>query len=363
MQQKWVVPVLVLLVIVAGGYAVLKNNGSNADTVKIGFVGPLTGSLASVGESSLAGAELAVKELNDKGGILGKKVELIAEDDKCSADGANAITKLINVDKVVAITGPDCSSSASAALPIAQKSGVPVVIRWASAPPLAKIGDYIYRVYPSDAFQGKFVAEYIFNTLNKTKVAVLYVKNDWGQGITDVFVDRFKELGGEVVYQEGVLEDSRDLKTQVSDVKNSNAEILFAPLHTATGVAGLQQMKELNLTLPIIGGDVFESAEVQDTPAAKGVQFSAAIITNPKEFEQKVTEVTGRDGSKVTAPLSYDSVMVIAQAIERAGSLNKASIKDALAKTSYDGIAFPKIEFDADGDLLDARYEIKTIGQ
>lgn len=353
--------IIALAGVVLMGGVLLFSQSASAGSIKIGFVGPLTGSLASVGESSLAGAMYAVYEINAAGGLLGRHVELVVEDDGCSAKGAGAITKLINIDKVVAITGPDCSSSASAALPIAEKAGVPVVVRWASAPSLAKIGDYIFRVYPSDAFQGKFIAEYIYNDLGQTEVAVLNVKNDWGQGIADVFKSRFTELGGVVVYESGVLEDSRDLKTQLNEIKNSNATVLFAPLHAATGVVGLKQAKELGLTIPIVGGDVFESAEVQATPAASGVRFSAAVISNPTDFQARVKAETGKDGSVVTAPLAYDSVMVIAAAIERAGTIRASAIQRELVSTSYRGVSSPLIEFDQDGDLKVARYEVKII--
>lgn len=360
--NKKLIGVVSLLAVIGGISVLLLRPEPSKETIKIGFVGPLTGSLASIGESSLAGALLAVTEINESGGLLGKPIELIAEDDRCSAKGGvDAITKLIEVDKVLAVSGPDCSSSGSAALPIAQNKKVPVVIRWASAPSLAKIGDYIFRVYPSDALQGKFVAEHIFNTLHKSKVAVLYVKNDWGQGIADVFVGRFKELGGDVAYQAGMLEDSRDMKTELGNIRMSGAEILFAPLHEATGIVGLKQAKELGITIPIIGGDVFESTEVQKSPGAGGVLFSSAVIANPPAFQEQIRVKTGKDGSKITAPLGYDSVMVIAKAIKRANSTDRKAVRASLEQTSTEGIAFPRIEFDRDGDLLGATYEIKMI--
>ncbi|MBI3335780.1 MAG: ABC transporter substrate-binding protein, partial [Candidatus Portnoybacteria bacterium] len=196
---KTILWILIILIIVGGGYLFLRTPAAPlapvaqeekkmpSEPIKLGYIGPLTGELADGGEAGLAGATLAVKEINDAGGVLGRQLELVAEDDKCSAEGVNAMNKLVNIDKVVAITGPDCSASGGPALPIAQKAGVPVVVRWASAPHLTKIGDYIFRVYPSDAFQGKFIAEFLYNDLGKKKAAVVYVKNDWGQGIHDVF--------------------------------------------------------------------------------------------------------------------------------------------------------------------------------
>ena len=195
--------VIVIVLVVWGIMAANKNKNQEAttgqdqnkmvagDTIKIGYIGPLTGEVASIGDPGLAGAKLAIKEINDAGGLLGKKVELVSEDDKCSSDGINAMTKLVNVDKVVAITGPDCSASAGSALPVAQNAKVPTILRWASAAKLTGVGNFIFRIYPSDAFQSKYAAGYIYSKLAKKNAAVIYVKNDWGQGMRDGFVEAF----------------------------------------------------------------------------------------------------------------------------------------------------------------------------
>jgi branched-chain amino acid transport system substrate-binding protein len=270
------------------------------ETIKIGLLAPLTGEAASWGQNSLAGVTLAVKEINDKGGINGRKVEIVAEDDRCSAEGVNAINKLINVDKVIGILGPICSASGGPALPIAQNSGVPVVIVAASAPHLTKIGDYIFRVYPSDAFQGKVAAEFMFNKLSKKKVAIVYVKNDWGEGIKEVFKSRFKELGGEVVYEDGVLQDQKDFRTEITKVKANGAEALYFPVYPANGISAFKQFKELVLNIPVVGGDAFDGEEVVKSDYADGIIYTVAKINIPEDFKSKIKSLPGFENLQIS---------------------------------------------------------------
>jgi branched-chain amino acid transport system substrate-binding protein len=330
--------------------------------IKIGVLAPLSGEAASWGQNVLAGVTLAANEFNAKGGISGHKVEFVAEDDKCSAAGVEAITKLINVDKVVGIVGPVCSASGGPALPIAQNNKTPVVIIAASAPHLTKIGDYIFRVYPSDAFQGQYAAEFIFNKLNKKKAAVVYVKNDWGQGIKEVFVQKFKDLGGEVVYEDGVLQDSRDCKSQFAKVKSSKAEALYFPVYPGNGAVCLKQAKELDLKVPIVGGDAFDAEEVWKAPGSDGVLYTIAKIESPEDFKAKLKAQSGFEKleTNLGGPMGYDATKVLLSAIEKAG-VNPEAIKNALQQTSMPGVGTPVIEFDQNGDLKAAVFEVHII--
>ncbi len=331
--------------------------------IKIGSIQPMTGEAASWGVNGVAGARLAVDEINAAGGVLGRQLELVAEDDKCSSEGVTAITKLINVDQVDALIGPDCSASGAPALPIAQKAGVPVVIVAASNPDLTKIGDYIFRAYPSDAVQGKVGAEFVYNTLGKRKAAVVNVNDAWGQGLSKVFVQRFKELGGEVVYADSVDKDARDLKTQLTKAKNSGAEALYFPLRPAGGVVGFQQAKELGLSIPIVGGDFFDSDEVVNNPASEGILYTVPKVDTPDAFSRKLKAVPGNENLSVfmTAAIAYDAVQVLAQAMERAGSADKAAVKEALKGTRYNGVSNSIIEFDPQGDLKNALMDVRVI--
>ncbi len=330
--------------------------------IKVGFMAPLSGEATSYGQNSIAGAQLAVNEFNAKGGVNGRKIELIAEDDKCSAEGVNAIQKLINLNDVTGIIGPACSGSGGPALPIAQAAGVPTVIISASAPHLAKIGDYIFRIYPSDAFQGKYAAEFMYNTLGKKKVAIVYVQNDWGQGIKEVFIKRFEELGGEVVLDAGVAQDARDFKTEITKMKTNGAEIAYIPLYPASGIAAVKQMKELNVNIPIFGGDSFAGDEFIKSEYTDGVIYSVAVVNTPEDFKARVRSVSGFENlnPNLFASLGYDAANVLLNGIKRAGT-DKVAIKNVLQQTSMQGVSTELIEFDQDGDLKKAEYEVKVV--
>ena len=360
-MKKIIVGIIAVILIVVGISYFGKNSSqpSVKEPIKIGVSLPLTGEIASWGEAGRYGAELAIKEINENGGVNGRMINLVFEDDKCSKDGASVFNKLVNVDKVDAIIGPACSAAAASGLPIAQNAGIPTII-WASAPALPKIGDYIFRAYPSDSFQGKFAAEFAINTLKKSSVAVLYVKNDWGQGIRDVFVPQFKAFGGKVVYDEGVSQDSKDLRSFVTKIKAVNPDIIYFPAHPAVGIIGLRQMKEFGISAPVLGGDSFESDEVFKSGFAEDAMYTVGVIRNPDEFKMRIKNEFGKD-SNVISSLTYDAVKILASVFIKAGTQHSA-VRDALAVLSYkNGISLPVIEFDENGDLKSAEFEVKVI--
>ncbi len=360
-STKWIVGVIVVVAVVAIGYFVSKGPNEQATgPIKIGLVAPMTGEAASYGEAAFGGATLAVKEINDAGGIDSRKIELVIEDDKCSSAGANAFTKLTSVDNVVAIIGPVCSASAGPGVPIAQNDKTPVILIGASAPDLTKVGDYIFRNYPSDAFQGKYAAEFVYNTLGKKKTAVIFVKNDWGQGIRNVFVERYKQLGGEIVYDEGVVQEATDLRTQLTKVKAANPEVLYFPVYPQNGVAGLKQIKQLGLTATIVGGDAFVEESIIKLPEAEGVIFTEGKTNNPTDFQNRVKTVSSGSINIIT-PYAYDAIKILARVMEKVGT-NQKAIRDELAKTVYrDSVAVPVVEFDSVGDLKQAEFAVKVI--
>lgn len=370
MYQKGNFMIIVAVVVIAllGGYALMKKGPAPAPApvpvaetgpIKIGASLPLSGEAASYGDFTKAGIELAVKEVNDAGGVNGRKIEMAYEDDKCDSSGANAFNKLVNVDKVDAIIGPVCSAAAGPGVPVAQTGKTPTII-WASAPGLTKAGDYIFRTYPSDSFQGKYAAEYVFNTLGKKNVAVLYVKNDWGQGLHDVFTKTFTALGGKIVYEEGVAQDSTDMRTVITKAKAAKSDLIYYPMYPAGAVAGLKQMKALGVKVPVMGGDAFDTTEVTSVPEAEGVLLTFGKLNNPDEFKAKVKSVTGKEAGLFT-PIGYDAVKILAFVMSEVGT-DKEKVKDRLKTLSYtQGISLPKIEFDADRDLSSAEIEMRVI--
>ena len=361
-MKKIIIGIVAVVLIVVGISYFSKNSSqpTSKEPIKIGLVAPMTGEAASYGEAAFGGATLAVKEINDAGGIKGRKIELVVEDDRCSSAGANAISKLVSIDNVTAFIGPVCSASAGPGLPIAQNDKTPVIIIGASAPALTKIGDYIFRNYPSDTFQGKFAAEFVYNTLGKKKTAVIFVKNDWGQGIRDIFVERYKQLGGEIVYDEGVIQDATDLKTQITKAKTTNPDILYFPVYPKNGVAGLKQIKQLGLTATVVGGDISFEKSIIELPEAEGVLYTEGKTNNPADFQAKVKQVSGKN-TNIVAPYAYDAIKILVKVMEKVGT-NQKSIRDELAKIVYrDSIAIPIVEFDVNGDLKAAEFVVKVI--
>ncbi len=366
--KKWLIALIIICAFTMAGCATQQNVkkeepknvlGKTSTPIKIGLSFPLTGEAASYGEAGLGGAELAAKEINDAGGINGNKIELVPEDDQCSSSGgAMAANKLTNVDQVLAMVH-FCSAAAGAGTPIAQNAKTPSIVL-GSAPELTQNRDYIFRDYPSDSFQGKFAAEFIYNNLKKKNVAIIYVKNDWGQGIKDVFTKRFKELGGTIVFDDSVMQDSTDLRTQIAKAKVANPDALYFPVYPKNGVAGLKQLKELGFNAPIISGDGFETEEILGVPEAEGALYTVAKANNPEDFKKQVKEISGRE-SNVFTPYVYDAIKIFAEAIKKAGT-DKKAIRDTLANMSYTrGISSPLIEFDEQGDLKQAVFEVKVI--
>ncbi|EKE27941.1 MAG: hypothetical protein ACD_3C00123G0007 [uncultured bacterium (gcode 4)] len=359
------IPVIALVLVSCGQNiksSVMQSNDTK-ENIKIGMSLPLTWDAASYWLNVLAWAELAVKEANDNGWINWRKIELVVEDDKCwPKDGVSAVNKLINVNNVDVLAGPVCSAVAWPALSIPQKKWIPTIIL-GSAPDLLKAGDYIYRTYPSDSFQGKFAADLIYNNFWKKKIAVIYVKNDWGQGIKQVFVDKYKSNGWEIVYEDWVLQDTKDLRTMMSKVKESWAEALYFVVYPGTGVAWIKQAHDLWLNIPIIGWDAFIGDEVVKSWVADGIILTVWHMNNPDEFKAKINKLPWKEKMDVNvlAPFWYDIINVFVGALKEAGSTDWNAVREALKKTNIDWVATPKIEFTSDRELKEVNFDIKII--
>ncbi|MBU1111344.1 MAG: penicillin-binding protein activator [archaeon] len=333
------------------------------DPIKIGVVLPMTGEAASWGENAFAGITLALNEVNAQGGISGQEVEVVLEDDSCSASSVAAFNKEVNVDQVDAIVGPICSAAAGPAIPIAQSANVPVMMVAASAPDLTSVGDCIFRIYPSDSLQGVVGAEYMMEELGYDKVALVYTKNDWGEGMKNVFTKSFEEMGGEIVYESGVLQTDTDFRTEITKIKNSGAEAIFAPIYPTNAVAFFKQAEELSLNLPMLGGDAWQGEEVWASGYGDGAIYSTVSIEQSNAFENKIHALPGYENLEISiaASLGYDAFMVMVEAIEDAGSTDANDIKAALRDTSYSGESNDLIQFDEIGDIASAGYDFFMI--
>jgi len=354
-----IVGVVILLLI-----ANYSGNVVKKDKITIGCIVPLSGDLAVLGQNVKPAMELAVEKINAEGGINGKELEIIFEDEKCnSKEAVNAANKLINVDGVPVIIGPTCSASTMAIAPIAENAKVVVFSTGSSAPTITNAGDYIFRDYPTDTFQGKFAAEYAYNELGARKVAVMYTLGDYGVGINNNFIKNFEKLGGKVVYDEGFDQSTKDLRTQLTKIKSAKPDLIYFVSYTEAGIIGLKQIKELGIKAKILGGDAWDDPKILEEAgkAAEGIMYTIPAMSGiNEEFKQEMKEKTGSEEITVSTPNSYDAVMIIAEIMRKVGT-NTEKIKDALYQVKdYEGVS-GKITIDENGDLADAEYEIKIV--
>ncbi len=354
---------IVVLVVVIGGIWLLKGSSKEAvqsGPIKLGFIGPLTGDAANIGTNARSAVELAVEELN----AAGAEIEVVYEDGKCNGkDAANAANKLINVDNVAAIVGAACSGETSAFTGLAEQTQTPVLSYCSSAPALTTAGDYIFRNYPSDTYQGAFAAEYLKNTLTKSKAAVLYVKSDWGVGIRDVFKEKFVALGGEVVLDEGYDQTAREFRTTWAKVKSSGADVVYFVGYTEASIPALKQAKELAVNLPFFGADAWGDTKIwTDAGSAGEGAMYTEVKANPSDaFKTALAAKVGSNEVGPCSPTAYDATKILAEVAGKVGS-EGAAIKDALYKVNYTkGVSSSQIKFDSNGDLVGANYLVKKV--
>ena len=225
--------------------------------IKVGEYGSLTGSTATFGISSKNGIELFVDALNAQGGIGGKKIHVLVEDDQSKPEeAATAVNKLIAQDGVVAVLGEVASSRSLAAAPICQNAGVPMISPSSTNPKVTDIGDNIFRVCYIDPFQGMVIAKFAKNTKSFTKGAIFRDnKNDYSVGLANYFSEAFKGMGGTIVADEAYSEGDQDFKAQLTNIKTKKPEFIFVPgYYTEVGLIA-RQARELGMTQPLLGGD------------------------------------------------------------------------------------------------------------
>ena len=332
---------------------------SDSAVIKIGEFASLTGSEAAFGRSSHNGTLLAVEDINAAGGVLGKQLELITEDDQ-SKDGesATAVKKLISRDKVIAILGEVASGRSLEAAPICQQYKIPQISPSSTNPKVTQMGDYIFRVCWEDKFQGSAVlAKFALNSLKVKKVAMLTdVGSPYSVGLANFFKEGFIASGGQIVGEQKFTKDDKDFKAQLTAIKGAGPDAICIPAYYGQVTLIALQARELGFTVPIFGGDGWEAPELIQGPGAaqalEGCFFSTHFApdqegSKAQEFVAKYEKKFGARPDAMSA-LGYDSVLALVDAIKRAGSTDGTKIRDALARTKdLDGIT-GKITLDAD---------------
>ena len=366
MHRRQFFSLAVIATVAASGSACKKKNEGGAgekgtdkaDTgeIIIGHYASMTGNTAHFGQDTDKAARLAVEQLNAAGGVLGRKLKIVTLDTRGDgAEAANAVTRLIDVEKATAILGEVASSLSLQGGPIAQRRKIPMVSPSSTNPKVTQVGDYIFRVCYIDPFQGKVMALFARQTLKLDKVAILKdVKNDYSIGLAEAFQKAFLAAGGTIAIEQSYSAGDTDFSAQVTAIKSSGAQAIWAPGYYAEVGAIARTAARLGLKVPLLGGDGWDAPELFTIggEALNGSYFSNHFAPDQASpLAQKfVADFKAKYGQEPTGlgALGYDGVMVIADAIKRAGSASPAALRDALAATKAYEAVTGRITMDKD---------------
>lgn len=326
----------------AGGEATASSRSSENETeIRFGEVSSLTGQEATFGTSSRNGFALAVREINEAGGVLGRKIRIVTYDDQGKpTEAAAAATRLIVQDRVHLLLGEVASARSLAMAPIAQANRVPMITHASTNPRVTEGKDYVFRTCFIDPFQGKVMAKFAREHLGLAQVAVLRdVRNDYSVGLADHFGAAFTELGGRILADQSYSSQDIDFKAQLTALRSTRPQAIFVPgYYTDVGLIA-RQARELGIDVPLLGGDGWDSSRLFEIggEAIEGSYFSNHhSLDDPDPRVQRfVAAYRAAYGERpdAIAALAYDAAMLAADAIRRAGSLDGAAIRDALAGT------------------------------
>ena len=346
-MKKWMVLTTAVLSLVlfgcppkTGETATGAGSGTEGDIV-VGEYGSLTGAEATFGQSTHNGIMLAMDEINGAGGVNGRKVRVITEDDQSKAEeAASAVQKLISQNDVVAVLGEVASSNSLAAAPICQANQRPMITPSSTNEKVTQVGDYIFRMCFIDPYQGEAMANYLYNNLKLTKAAVLVdVKSDYSTGLAANFERTFVANGGRIVGKQSYAKGDSDFRAQLTTLKGTNPDVIFVPgYYNDIGQIAIQA-RDLGMTQPLAGGDGWESPKLIEIggKALEGSFYSNHYhVDDPspavREFVQKYEARFGARPDSLAA-LGYDSARVLVDAIKRAGTTEGPKLRDAIAQT------------------------------
>lgn len=335
-------PILFRLCVLAGLSFLLPGAGSAApEPVKIGEYASLTGKEASLGQSSHKGTLLAIEDLNAAGGVLGRPLLLVTEDTQSKpGESATAVKKLISRDRVVAILGEVASSRSLEGAAVCQTLKVPMVSPSSTAVELTQKGNYIFRTCFIDPFQGPVMAKFARDTLHARRLALLVsTSSAYSIGLARFFRQAVAAHGGTIVLEQKYSEGDKDFKAQLTAIKAAGVDAIFNPGYYNEGALIVRQARDLGITVPVFGADSWEAEELIQLagPASEGAYLlSHYSVADPsprvREFVRAYRKRFDAYPDSNTS-LGYDSALVLVDAIRRAGTTDRAAIREALAAT------------------------------
>lgn len=325
-------------------------SGSSGDTVKIGGLAPLTGDVSQYGIAVRNAILMAVEDINEAGGILGgRQIEFICEDEKGDAtEATTAYTKLVENDGIVALLGDVTSVPCKAVAARAAADNLPMLTPSGTDAEITTIGENVFRTCFIDPYQGQLMANYAAKKLGAKTAAVLYDSGDsYSTGIANAFVEAAKEEGMTITNQEGYASGSTDFNSQLTKIKSSNPDVLLLPVYYSDVALIVSQIKQQNITSTLLGADGWDGVAAKLDDTTKDVvadkayfcsQYSA--VSDDPELQAFLTEYKERYGedANMFAVLGYDSMHIMAEAIDKAGSTDSDAIIQALRETNYDGL-------------------------
>lgn len=376
MKFKKLLAIGMSLTLSAGLLAGCGSSGSEeSDVIKIGGIAPTTGQVSVYGNAAVRGYQLAVEEYNEKGGVLGKQIELVVYDDKGDNNEAvNAYKKLVTSDKVDAIIGGVISTNTLAVAPLAAREGIPMISPTGTADDITKAGENIFRSCFTDPFQGEIVAKFAAEDLGAKKAAILFdQEGDYGRGLADSFEKTFSEAGGEIVAKKGFNPNDKDYKSILTEIKATNPEVIFIPAYyNSVSLVG-SQIKEVGIEATLLGGDGWDGVIEIDSEAVEGGYFANHYATddpNPvvQNFIESYKAKYDGESPKSFAALGYDAAVTLLEAMEKAGTTDKAKVVEALKATDLELVS-GKTKFDEVGNpikevsiiqVVDGQYKLAT---
>lgn len=337
------------------------------EKITIGVVLPLTGDAAVYGIAIKNGIDLAYSE-----SIIKDKIQIVYKDDKGSAtSGVNAFSQLIDINNADVVIGGGMSSVAAALAPISKQRKVVLLSPTATLPSLSNAGEYFFRIWPSDTYDGKVVGDFAVNKLNARRIATLYINLDYGVGINNVFKKTVLEKGIEVVFDEGYAQGTTDFRTQLQKIKEIQPDILFLPGYYQEIVNILKQMNDLKMDLTILGVNSMHDDRLID---AAGVLAENIIFSYPTFDENSDDKLISSFRNKYKARFDempnafsaqgYDSYKVLENVFKSNLSINElvqdtTIINSLLRIQEYNGVS-GKFSFDKNGDV-EKKLQLITI--
>ena len=332
---------------------------SAADTIKIAAIFSQTGEAAAISKEHLVAVKFAVNEINQAGGVLGKKIELVLFDNKSSGIGSMHAAKEAIASGVVAVIGGSWSSHALGMAPVLQREGVPMLTPTATNPRVTEVGDYIFRTCFIDTFQGEMGAKFAYNELNKRRAAILInVDQVFSIELSKQFIESFSTLGGEIVAKLDYVEDIAEYQELIANLDGYDFDVIFLPGYTRDSAQIIKKARGMGIVTTFLSGDGWSHLMIKYAPKSlynayylshwdRAQQDSKSI-----EFTRKISAVVAENEINGGTALAYDMVYLLADAIKRAGKIDRVLIRDSLAATDdFVGVA-GAIKFDAKGNPI-----------